>query len=176
MISFLCPITYECVANTSKTNRLKERREEDSRLGRMGIDSSHQPVPRLKETSQVSHRSLEAETTHLNTSDQDIEQVHEEPCVCPFKYHPVDDNWQIITLENLGLTHICSNGVSSGGPDIPLTLRASIKSIIGDGSCLFRSLSYIISGPEDQHFLARQTITNQIRAISHLLCEYCHVV
>jgi len=45
----------------------------------------------------------------------------------------------------------------------------SIKKIGGDGNCLFRAMSYIITGSEDQHFVIRSAITTHMLTIPHLL-------
>ncbi len=37
------------------------------------------------------------------------------------KYHPVDEVWQRFTCDTLGLQYVRPNGVSPGGPQIPLT-------------------------------------------------------
>ena len=40
---------------------------------------------------------------------------------------------------------------------------------MGDGNCLFRSLSYIITGSEDQHFSLRIAIVQHMLSIPHML-------
>ena len=49
---------------------------------------------------------------------------------------------------------------SRGGSDTILTRPdcRSLKRIVGDGNCLFRSLCYIITGSEQQHFALRTAI------------------
>ena len=54
--------------------------------------------------------------------------------------------WQLEACNLLGLPLHGPNGVSPGGPNLALTCPASNKSIQGDGNCLFRSLSYLITG------------------------------
>ncbi len=96
---------YVSITNISEGNRLKERRDEDSRLERMCAD---QTKPTVKDIP-INCLFLEAESNHLAVSDIYIEPANEEPYVCPFKYYPVDDNWQRMTCENLELTYVCSN-------------------------------------------------------------------
>ena len=64
-----------------------------------------------------------------------------------------------------------------GGPDVILTrpdLRF-LRSIGGDGNCMFRSLSYVISGSEEHHFEIRLAIVPAIKGSSfferYILCE-----
>ena len=44
-----------------------------------------------------------------------------------------------------------------------------IRLITGNGNCLFRSFSYIITGSEDQHLAIHLIIVNHISTIAHLL-------
>ena len=88
---------------------------------------------------------------------------------CPYKYHPVDNQWQRMTCENMGLIYIQSNDITPGGLHVSLTVPASIRSIRGDGNCFFRSLSNIITGSEEQHESVRLAIVRHMRAFGHLL-------
>ena len=59
-----------------------------------------------------------------------------------------------------------------GGSHVILTrpdLR-SLRSIGGDGNCLFRALCYIISGFEDQHEDLRSAIVAHMLSIPELVC------
>ena len=49
-------------------------------------------------------------------------------------------------------------------------IAASLKRIGGDGNCLYRSFSYIITGSEAQHFELRSAIVAHMLSIPHLLC------
>ena len=101
--------------------------------------------------------------------------IHNPPCqhfISPFMYHPVDNQWQIITCTNLGLRYVGPNRVTPGGLHVPLTLPASIRSICGDGNCLFRSFAYIITGSEEDHLRIRQAIVEHATVIAHLLRHY----
>ena len=57
-----------------------------------------------------------------------------------------------------------------------------MKHILGDGSCLFRSLSYIITGTEAQHLQVRETLLSHLVSIEdmmighHISGEYSSVV
>ena len=43
---------------------------------------------------------------------------------------------------------------------------------VGDGNCLFRCFSYILTGSQDQHLVIRMAIVAHMRSIAHLL-EAC---
>ena len=94
------------------------------------------------------------------------------PYACPFQYHPVDNEWQRMTCTNLGLSYVGPNRVTQCCLHIPLTAPASIKPIHGDSNCYFRSLSYIITGSEEQHMQICRAI---VRIIAHLLWEYLNM-
>ena len=69
-------------------------------------------------------------------------------CVCRFT--PVNKQWQRTACHNLGLRLVRKCDVDEGGPDVPLTRPHRVRHIDLDGNCLFRSLSYIITGTESQ--------------------------
>jgi len=58
-----------------------------------------------------------------------------------------------------------------GGHDVILTLPKCrrLRSIVGEGNCLFCALSYIISGSEDQHSKIRALIISHMLSIPHML-------
>ena len=71
-----------------------------------------------------------------------------------YRYFPVDEEWQQEVCRLLNLRFIQPFNRESGGGDIILTLpdMTRLKRISGDGSCLFRAMSFIITGSETQHF------------------------
>ena len=84
-----------------------------------------------------------------------------------FRYYQVDENWQLHTCERLGLTYTQKFACRCGGPDTILTrpdLR-NLKQIVGDGNCLFRAISYIITGSEQQHSILRSVLVGYVYAI-----------
>ena len=44
----------------------------------------------------------------------------------------------------------------------------SLKRIVGDGNCLFRSLCYIITGSEEQHLALRAAIVHHMLSVPHM--------
>ena len=67
--------------------------------------------------------------------------------------HPVDEACQRQSCELLGIRFVRLFQRQDGGSDIILTRpdMCSLRSIGGDGNCLFRALCYIISGSQAQH-------------------------
>jgi hypothetical protein len=68
-------------------------------------------------------------------------------------WYPVDERWQKHTCQRLNLTFERVNKMDSlGGPNVPLGRNCVTKRIVGDGNCLFRAFSQIITGSQRQHF------------------------
>ena len=91
-----------------------------------------------------------------------------------YRYHPVNEDWQRRACELLGIRFIRPFQRQDGGPDTILTrpdLR-SMKSVGGDGNCLFRALCYIISGSEHQHLQVRAAIVAHMRSIADLVSGF----
>ena len=77
--------------------------------------------------------------------------------VWPFKFYSVDEQWQHNACTTLGVQFVISNRTPRG-PNVDLRPPNHIKRIKGDGNCLFRSFSYIITGSEEQHMAVRIAI------------------
>ena len=71
----------------------------------------------------------------------------------------------------LSVPFVRCNGVCPGGSKVLLTRpnNRKVKHIEGDGNCLFRSFSYIITGSEEHHMDIRCAIVNHMVDIAHLL-------
>ena len=210
---FVPPFSFQRVANLSKSVRLKDRLQEDSRLQQMSTaapnvssssselqcppslcPSSQPPLPPSPHPlpSPVQSHSIEIldgslppstpsqflllpsphpiPSPALSSESHDIEILDSSQAyICPYKYHPVNEEWQRLTCENMGLMYCESNRTAPGGFHIPLTIPASVRSIKGDGNCFFRSISYVITGCEEQHEFVRRAILIHMRAFGHLL-------
>ena len=91
-----------------------------------------------------------------------------------FAYNPVGIDWQRETCQKLGLRFYAHNGVRHRGADVQLrcpNIQACI-SIRGDGNCFFRSISYVITGNQQQYRDIRSIMVEYVRANSHLFV-YC---
>ena len=60
----------------------------------------------------------------------------------------------------MGLQFHAKTRIRVGGPNISLTRpdMRTVKRIEGDGNCLFRAFSYLITGSESQHMAVRLDI------------------
>ena len=85
----------------------------------------------------------------------------------PYKFCPIDEEWQRNACHTMGLEFVSRCDLDEGGPNVPLTRPRRVKSILGDGNCLFRSFSYVITGTERQHAQVREAILSHLRNIEH---------
>ena len=69
----------------------------------------------------------------------------------PFKYNPIDKQWQDNACSLVGVPFEGYCNVVHGGPHVPLKKTCLLKRIEPDGNCLFRCFSYINTGSECHH-------------------------
>ena len=88
-----------------------------------------------------------------------------------YRYFPVDEAWQREACRLLNLRFIQPFQRESGGPDVILTLpdESCMRRIRGDGNCLFRAMSFIITGSDSQHYEIRSSIIAHMLSIPELL-------
>ena len=79
-------------------------------------------------------------------------------------YNPLTVEQQRSMCRELGLQFVCANGCTAGGLHVPLRHPTSVHRIPGDGNCLFRALSYVITGSERQHFSLHRAIIRHMRS------------
>lgn len=91
---------------------------------------------------------------------------------CPFSFNPVDQNAQrfMCSLVNLPLVLPHATKV----PKI-LTKPATLHNILGDGNCLFRALSYVITGRQVYHSVVRYKILDHMRTIENQLLPHMNM-
>ena len=89
----------------------------------------------------------------------------------------MSEQWQQNACSQMNLQFYTKNRVRTGGPNITLTHpdMRSVKRIEGDGNCLFRAFSYIITGSESQHMAVRLAILNHMVNIAHFILDH-HIV
>ena len=115
--------------------------------------------------------SAESVTPSTSTVQDDDCVITGEASESPLKFYPVTIDWQQRACQQLGLQYHAPTKVRPGGPNVPLTRpdMRSLKRIQGDGNCLFRALSYIITGCEEQHMAVRNAILDHMVTIAHFL-------
>ena len=88
------------------------------------------------------------------------------------RYYQVTEQWQRSVCARMPELQYVSRFVCTpGGPDVVLTrpnLRR-LRTIMGDGNCLFRALAYIITGSENQHYKIRTLIISHMLSNSHMV-------
>ena len=75
-----------------------------------------------------------------------------------YNYYPADEGWQHLVCNTLGLRFVRTNGCMPGAPNQPISTPSTVIPIEGDGACLFRSLSHLITGSQEQHHELRQMV------------------
>ena len=83
--------------------------------------------------------------------------------------------WCNVTCARLGLKFVRANECEPGGPGVVLKPPTLLKSIGKDGNCLFRSLSYAVTGSESQQSHISCLIVHQYRTkinCWHLMGNY----
>ena len=97
--------------------------------------------------------------------------------VWPFSFNPVNADWQHDVCAMMGLRFIRVNGVSPGGPNV--TLRhpnsSTLANTVGDGNCLFRAFSYIITGSQTQYNEIRTAVVTHMQLNSDLFMSSGYV-
>lgn len=87
-------------------------------------------------------------------------------------FYPVGKIWQQSKCRSLklNLTNINTNFIKSK----VLTFPSEIKNIVGDGNCLYRALSYWITGGEDDHLYIRKVVCKVI--IQKKMVNNCNII
>ncbi len=91
-----------------------------------------------------------------------------------FRFFVIDEEWQRLYCSQFGLQFVSCCKTSGGDCNTVLTrpdLR-SVKVMLGDGNCLFRSLSYVLTGSQEQYSHVRSLICGHMYSILHLLLAH----
>ena len=72
-----------------------------------------------------------------------------------FIFHCVDEKWQHESCGPLIIDFACCNKMNKGSPCMPLTQPKQTHPIGGDGNCMFRPVSYVMTGSQEQHLEVR---------------------
>ena len=182
-----------CVqAKTDGTDNVMDMCESTNLAAEAETTSIEPKIPMCEaQVDRVSCISQSALSHSLNVAAQKVSEVPNVPCVqakmdgtdselaitgvytdnSHFKYNPVDVEWQLRVCRLLGLGFCGPNRITPGSPNAPLANPVGFKNIRGDGNCMFRSLSFIITGSEDQHMHVRRAIIRHMRDIGNVLWE-----
>ena len=152
------------VSSLQEVNRLRKTHRPDLSL----YDVPHMSKRKRKLTGVDRGVAPGSKKVKVNTtSEQDDGCVithTETPAVSPFSFHTVDVQWQQSACQQLGLQYTTQTRVRAGGPTVPLTRpdMRSVRRIQGDGNCLFRAFSYILTGSEESHMAIRCAILDHM--------------
>eukprot|EP00731_Ephydatia_muelleri_P005830 Em0003g78a len=175
-----------CIELSAVPNPIKSK---PKRTGRACDILPPQPLPSKDQDKSTVSDSLKSKTSQrgkgqtpkqstpkssvidLTVNDVRVERAERETTWPYLRYYQTDELWQRQKCTQLGLTFHSANNFDIGGPNIVLN-RPNTETILrarGDGNCLFRCLSQIITGSPDQHYAVRMCIITHMRHISHLL-------
>ena len=95
-----------------------------------------------------------------------------------FRFFQVDCEWQHEQCSRLGLQYHSIYDRAIGSSDTILTLpdRRSVKVMLSDHNCLFRSLTYVLTGSQEDHFLMRSLICAHMYSITNLVLPHIHPI
>ena len=131
--------------------------------------------PKTDDGPSKSKRPNEGKTSSAKKSktvdSEDLIITGVDPVINAYKFYTVNEQWQRNACARLGLQFVRVSKMRPGGPNVTLTPpdRRTIKHIVGDGNCLFRCFSYMITGSEDQHTAVRMVILEHMISIAHFL-------
>ena len=104
------------------------------------------------------HQFKEPSLLQPNKPDSDHPTIISETRRNTMSYNPVDQFWQTERANSLNLD-IVSLTISEPSETLPNSSK-DCKTILikGDGNCLFRSLSFVLTGSQDAHIKLRQLL------------------
>ena len=88
--------------------------------------------------------------------DKECTQTQDQVMTCTewpeLVFHPVDEDWQSMACAVVSVPFVRSNRTHSGGATVVLRRPHHMQTIRGDGNCLFRFFSYLITGMQKYHY------------------------
>ena len=142
----------------------KQKCDSSSQKKRKCSDLSDCPPAKRQKTSQ----STDSSSIEDTRDPRDIDP--RQSGVWGFPYYPLDVAAQKSACDLLNLRYRQPNKIAPGGPSIPLK-RPDLKTLrntVGDGNCLFRAFSVLLTGTQHQHKQIRKTIVQHLIENEHL--------
>ena len=159
-------------APSAKRAKEHRKRQTSDMKASQYTDSAHRQPSKKTRSSRVKlgKRTHVYDDSGIDLSIIDI--IVSEPT--QFHFHPVDEEWQRSACRTVGVQFHRASSLGTGGHDVPLTEPdpATTKSICGDGNCLFRSFSYILTGSERQHMAVRLAIVEHMKLYSDFFIQH----
>ena len=106
------------------------------------------------ESNSLKRSSSDAGTPAKKTRSGGQQQTAERLVWSSLTFHSVDEHWQRLACSLLSIPFVCSNNVCQGGAAVVLKCPQNT----GDGNCLFRSFSYLITGNQTHYHGVRLAI------------------
>ena len=147
------------VTNPDRKNNALLYTKTLSRKRKQTFDKSSEPPKKKAPSSNTGALGSDGDDSLVITSTGQVQ----------YKYSPGDEQCQRNACSTLGLVYMGPNRVTPGGPDVDLKPPNGFKRLEGDGNCLFRTFSFILTGSENQHMAVRQAILDHMVRTAHLL-------
>ena len=111
-------------------------------------------------------------TTPVKKARTEGQQQTEERLVwSSLTFHSVDEHWQRLACSLLSIPFVCSNKVCHA---VVLKRPQNTQNIRGDGNCLFRSFSYLITGNQGHYHSVRLAVVAHMRSIQTFIISNCY--
>ena len=137
-------------------------------------------VPKISRGKcQMPNTNSDCSSNKRSNTNDDVEIIEELSrsfdCSHPnFRYYQVDEQWQRHWCSMLRLECTKIYDRSSGSSDTPLTAPTArcVQHILGDGNCLFRSLSFVLTGSQQSHMNVCLLICEHMQKIGRLMLSH----
>jgi hypothetical protein len=153
------------VSSLEEVNRLRKTHRPDLPLYDIPhISKRKRKLTGVDKTVSPSVKKVKVNPSSARDNEDCVITGTETPAATPFNFHSVDVQWQQSACQELGLQYCTQTPVRPGGPAVPLTRpdMRSVRRVQGDGNCLFRAFSYILTGSADQHIGVRHAILDHM--------------
>ena len=119
------------------------------------------------ESNSLKRSSSDADNTTpaKKTRTEGQQQTEERLVWSSLTFHSVDEHWQRLACSLLSIPFACSNKVRQGGAAVVLKHPQNTQNKRGDGNCLFRAFSYLITGNQTHYHGVRLAIVTHMRSI-----------
>lgn len=123
-----------------------------------------EPLPSLSDSNT---NTCTKSKSQLNTT-----AVESQDSVIQFKFFQVNEEWQKRLCSQLDLTFCSAYNNTRGSRNTILTKPSRLLRVIGDGNCLFRCMSYVLTGSQDHQMQVRSRVCSHMHSIANLVLTH----
>jgi hypothetical protein len=137
----------------------------------MGEDFSEESEEMVQDLSKESDDQDPVPQKRKRSNESPSCEGVKKPCVRQtMTFKPPDKEWQMGACKLLGLKFQRKSGPLGRGVGKKINVEIppqKIKKVKGDGNCLFRAISYWVTGNEEEHARIREVVCEQLREGGH---------